>query len=199
MMPDSRLWSTVASPQEQLEREEHARRLLGASIRRVRYFDLDYWRHRWDPSAEGPRHIAAAEEWVDPAWACDGFDSVGFGIELATDDGRLFSVTWDSPGPAGEGVGIREQELVGSALKIGADVAVWDVTHHGGWGAVVGEKVSDVVLHYEKWADPDARWCPRMTIHFGDRRAQISLGDVDENGRLGPSSDNLAVVFETPL
>src|SRR6266545_4698022 len=57
---------------------------------------------------EGLRHIVEAGEWRNPTWRYPGFDSVDFGLELETESGSVFSVTWAPPGMY-EGIGLREQ------------------------------------------------------------------------------------------
>jgi hypothetical protein len=64
-------------------------------------------------AGEGPRHIVDAGEWRNPTWRYPGFDSVDFGVELETEPGSVFSVTWDPLGMY-EGIGLREQPLLGT-------------------------------------------------------------------------------------
>lgn len=56
-------------------------------------------------------------------WQFDGFDAVDFGIELETETGSVFSLTWDPPGDH-EGIGLRNVAMLGHGVRDDADVAV---------------------------------------------------------------------------
>lgn len=102
--PRERTWSWVADEVEQMQRVEHARRLIGSEIDRVRYINIDYERDQRAAELIGPRVIVDDVEWSEPTWQFPDCDSIDFGLELETRDGRLFSVTWDPPGLR-EGIG----------------------------------------------------------------------------------------------
>lgn len=182
---------------EQRERRLHGRRLVGLSLARVRYVNIDYRRFDLAPEHQGPRTIVDECEWQDPTWRYDGFDSIDHGVELEAVEGRLFTVTWDSPGWT-KGICLRENPLVGHAVVPEADVAVWDVTERSGWADVVGHPVRDVLLHYFPWNSPytTGYWCPRITIDVGERQINLILGEARmPHLDLSPSSDNIAVIF----
>ncbi|MEU7869572.1 hypothetical protein [Dactylosporangium sp. NPDC049140] len=174
-------------------REDHARGMAGSAVCAVRYVDIDYLREDVAPEHRGPRRIVDETDWGRPSWRYDGFDSIDFGVELECVDGRVFSVTWQSPGWT-EGLVFWEQPLIGNAVLPDAAVAVWDVTRRSGWVDFVGEAVRDVRLHYEPW--DDGFWCPSATISFGPGDVRLLLGEVRApDWRLGPSADNIAVIF----
>ncbi len=192
-----RVLSWVSNPTDLEERRQHARRLVGLRLTRVRYVDLDYHRHSVDPKHTGPRLIEARSEWQAPVWQHDACDCANHGVELETSAGRVFSATWDPPGSM-EGIGLREEPLLGAAVRPSADVAVWDVTERSRWGAFVGKLVREVRLHYQPWEDPAGFMCPRITLDFGDGVVELLLGDVGKDGVLSPSADNIAVLFSPP-
>jgi hypothetical protein len=170
---------------------------VGLVLSKVRYVDLDYGRSDHAPEHRGPRTIVDETEWQDPTWRYDGFDAIDHGIEFETSDGRVFSVTWDSPGRT-EGIGLRELPLIGHAVVADADVAAWDVTEHSGWTDAIGEPIRDVVLHYFPWQSPYASgfWCPRLTIDVNGGPFYLLLGEAHmPDLTLRASSDNIAVVF----
>jgi hypothetical protein len=45
-----------------------------------------------------PRIIDAESEWSEPTWLYDGFDAMDYGLEVTTDSGAAFPLTWDPPG-----------------------------------------------------------------------------------------------------
>jgi hypothetical protein len=192
-----RVWSCVATPQERNERREHANQMVGLDLAAIRYFTIDY--SRWDLAREhlGPRLILDAREWQDPTWRYHDCDSVDYGIELQTSDRRVFSITWDPPG-VHEGLGLREQRLLGTSLVADADMAVWDVTDHSNWASLTGRCVDDVALHYENWGKPgEGFWCPRISLQIGTRLIEFLMAEGETDRRMSPSADNVAVVFTT--
>lgn len=192
-----RFWSWVPDPAGMQERVNHARSLVGAQLQHVRYFTLDYARDRRAPAAKGPRLILDPREWSEPSWRFPDCDSVDFGVELETADGRVFSSTWDPPG-VHEGLGLRAGHLIGSALNEKADAAIWDVTTRSGWAPLVGQSFTDVRLHYLPWATPPGFWCRRISLKVGPSLVELLLGEGRVNNSVGPSADNVAVLFDPP-
>jgi hypothetical protein len=163
-------------------RDEHirdARRLVGAELAAVRYFDLS-----------GP---------AEPEASWPGFDVVDYGVELETRGRRLISVTWDTPGWT-VGIGIREASMRGTGVSVDADVAVSDVSHLTRWSRLVGARISDVTPRYANWHDPADRasgfWCPRVSVAFGGHTVEFLLAEARPGGVLGPSGDTVAVLFD---
>jgi hypothetical protein len=187
------VWSWAASTREVAERVAHARRLVGQQLSAVRYVDIDYRRDTFAPDSVGPRQITDPAEWQEPTWRYPGFDSLDFGIELVTATGRTFSVTWDPTGTR-EGIGLREQPLIGSAVCVDADVAIWEVGAHSRWAPVLGTEVADVVVGYEP-DDAGGLWCPCIRVTFRTAPIDLILGDVQPDQQLSPSADNIAVLF----
>jgi hypothetical protein len=190
-----RIWSWVATSDDRDERIEHAHQLIGLEVATIHYINLDYSRDDLAPEHLGPRQIIDAQEWQEPTWRFQDCDSVDFGVELHTSDRRVFSITWDPPGEH-EGLGIREQPLLGSAIATIAGVAVWDVTKHSNWPSLTGRKVDDVTLNYEDWGEPgEGFWCPRISLRIGTTRVEFLMADGDTDGPMSPSGDNVAVTF----
>jgi hypothetical protein len=193
--------SFARTPDEQREREDHAAQIAGLVLTAVRYVDIDYRRSEVAPDHRGPREIIDGTEWSDPTWRNDGFDAIDHGVELTCEGGRIFTVTWDSPGFS-EGIGLREAPLCGYAVVADADVAVRDVSTGSGWADLIGTPIMDVKLHYYPWNSPYATgfWCPWITISFARGDVHLILGEATGPEEvLGPSSDNIAVVFAPVL
>lgn len=199
---EGRAWSWAASADEAEVRRREADELIGARIRAVRYFTLDYRRHELFPELldDGPRSIDAEPERSEPIWLCAGFDAVDHGFEVTTDTGTVFSLTWDPPG-AREGIGLRPTPMLGSGVRSDADVAIWDVGEDSpSWAPMVGRRVTGVDLHDVPWEEGrGSLWCPRITIRFEGGLVEVVLGD-SEDDVLVPSADNVAVLHPgTPL
>ena len=191
-MTTARATSWVSNEKDRDERLRHAERLVGLSISAVRYFDIDYGRFEREIKEPGPRVIADEAGWVSPSWRYDVADSFAFGLELETDGGRVFSVTWDPPGGI-EGIGIREESLIGNTLLPGAKTAVWDVGERSRWHHHLGDPVSAVTMHYAPWdIDAGAWWCNRITILIGATVVELLLAEVAfETKRIAPSADEV--------
>jgi hypothetical protein len=129
----------VGTPQEVEERREHARRLVGRRLASVRYCEIDYAMADRPEGEEGPRGVSSEAEWREPPWRYDFGDCVDFGAELETACGRLFTVSWDSPGWH-EGLWLREVPLIGNAVLAEANSAVWDVSQAGRWDRFIGHE-----------------------------------------------------------
>lgn len=162
----------------------------------VRYYHLDYDRSGVAPDTRGPRRVTDAAEWQRPSWRGIGFHWADYGVEFETATGRVFSVTWDSPGFT-EGIGVREMPMIGSAVVEDADVAVWDVSHQPEWQPLLGADISDVTPHYAPWHDGHAWgfWCARITVTFGSAGVELLLGEADAADALKPAADSIAVAF----
>ncbi|HEV7759034.1 MAG TPA: hypothetical protein VGO78_08590, partial [Acidimicrobiales bacterium] len=177
----------------------HANRLVGCRLGAVRYFDIDYERDVRAAGHEGPRRIESNGEWRRPFWRYDGLDSVDFAVEISTTDDRTFTVTWEPLGFQ-EGIGIREVAALGYACAEDSPVAVWDVTRRGRWHPYLRRDITRVTLHYLPWDEPEAAWCPRISLGIGTSTIELLLADADPSGALRPSADNVAVLFPpTPL
>jgi hypothetical protein len=195
-MHAERVWSWAETVDEVEQRRAHASRLVGLELASVRYVDIDYRRHVNAPGARGPRTIVDSREWEEPTWKYPDCDSIDYGVELTTACNRVFSVTWDPPGPR-EGLGIQESSFLASAVLPGADVAIWDVGHESGWVHLVGQQTSAVRLHYLPWdAAPAGYWCPRITLTFGPRHVELLLGQGRPDQAVGPAADNVTVLFD---
>jgi hypothetical protein len=189
------VWSWAASDRDVAERREHADGLMGEQVVMVRYVNIDYRREELHPDLldAGVRIIEDAGEVEHPTWRCDGFDAVDYGIELETSDGATWSLTWDPPGDH-EGIGLRKEPLIGSAVSPDASVAVWEVAGSPLWSPITLAPIEGIQLHYFPWDPPwPSFWCPRISLVAGDSRTEIIMGD-EEDGRLVPSATNVAIL-----
>jgi hypothetical protein len=191
-----RVWSWAASAVEAAARRLDAHALVGERIRKVRYYTLDYRRYQLHPELidGGPRVIAAESEWDQPTWRYEGFDAMDYGLELTTDAGTTFSLTWDPPGER-EGIGLQRIPMLGSGVRMKADLAIWDV---GGrtvsWEPMIGMRVTGVDLHYRPWDEQrGSRWCPHITFHTEGGDVEVLMAD-SWDGVLVPSANNVAVL-----
>jgi len=191
-------WSWVASLAEVEERRQHALRLAGLQLATVRYCDIDYAMLDRTGGQQGPRQVLGATEWQEPSFRYEFGDCTDYGVELETACGRVFSVSWDTPGWH-EGIWLRELPLIGEAVLPAANTAICDVSRAGRWHRFIGHEISDVQLHYRPWAPNDGYWCTRITVTIGGSDIQF-LGGYGEAGQtLGPSADNIAVLFPPAL
>jgi hypothetical protein len=189
-----REWSWTASADAVVDRRAHARRLVGSRIIGVTYVDLDYTGFNREERISGPRPIVEELEWAEANWAMPMCDSVDFGIEFRSENGQVWSVAWDPPG-AIEGIGLREQPLLGNGVAADFNSALWDVTRRSRWTPLLDEPVADVEFHYRPWGS-EAFWCPWITLSLGDRSVDLLLAQgLREHPYLGPSADNIVVVF----
>lgn len=142
----------------------------------------------------GPRLIEADSEWDDPTWRYTGFDAMDYGLEVTTDSGTTFSLTWDPPGEY-EGIGLQRQPMLGSAVRSDADVAIWDVTHRAvSWVPMIHRRITGIDLHYVPWdADSGSLWCPHITFHSEGGDVHVVMADSDD-WRMVPSANNVAVL-----
>jgi hypothetical protein len=191
-----RQWSWAGSKDEADARRREASELVGQRILAVRYFTIDYRRHELHPDLvdHGPRTIDDYVDWEEPTWSFDGFDAIDYGLEVTTDSGATFSLTWDPPGDQ-EGIGLQRTPMLGSAVRADADVAIWPVAGRSpSWASIVEDVVTGVDLHYRPWdEDRGSLWCPHITL-LGERASvHIIMGDA-QDGRLTPSADNIAVL-----
>jgi hypothetical protein len=188
-------WAWVETLDEVQERRQHARRLIGLQLAAVRYCEIDYAMLDRPQGQEGPRHVVNEAEWEEPSFRYRFGDSVDYGVELETACGRVFTVSWDSPGRHEGVVWLREVPLAGQAVLADANTAIWDVSRAGRWDRFVGGEIFDVRLHYRPWAPHDGYWCTRATLTIDGSDIQLLGGQADAGQRLAPAADNIAVLF----
>ncbi|HEX7167784.1 MAG TPA: hypothetical protein VF230_12455 [Acidimicrobiales bacterium] len=170
-----------------------ARALEGRRLATVRYLDIDYRRHDVAPDYDGLREITDEGQWAAPTFEFPGGHTVDFGVELETDDGFVYSVTWTPPGDT-EGLEVHHEALAGGALSDRPSAAVWDVSTRTTWRAFLGHVVTRVDVHYEPWDDAGAWWCMRLEFHVdGAGTVELSLAQGNPDGTVEPSSDNVVV------
>ena len=189
-------WSWAESQADADAYQGEARGLVGETIEAVRYLNIDYFMEHFRHGEVGPRRIVADQEWDQPTWRHPACDTVDFAVEIDTRSGRHFTIGWESPG-AREGLGLRELLAIGNAFREDTEVAIWDVTRQSEWRDLVGNVVSAVVLHYERWNDDRALWCPWITVEIDGKRVEFLLaeGQADKPDSPQPSANNVAVVF----
>jgi hypothetical protein len=157
---------------------------------------LDYDRLASGSEVPGPRVIQKDEEWRDPPWKRPGFDTLDWGLELETDNGLIYSVTWDPPGMR-EGIGISQAPLIGTALTDDASAAIWDVTEHSKWTSVVGQPVDNVTMRYLPWDQHGSFWCTRVTLDVSgiEIHCLLAAGQGADDPTIYRSADDVAVIF----
>lgn len=190
---------SVRTVDEMNDRVARAQAMVGACVVRTSYVTVDYARDERAPGAHGPRQVTDPAEWANLRWRGQGFDWVDHGVELELDDGRTFSVTWDTSTLA-DGVNIDQRPLIAPEVIDEADVAVWDVSADASWVRQIGRPITDVSLEYFQQptglaADPRTPvfWCHAVWVTFGAVSVEMSLGDADAEGRAIPSSDTIMV------
>ncbi len=174
------------------ERRAAARSLVGQRIVQVAYVDIDY--RGWDlgyRDQSSRRAITDPAEWREPTWDAGSFHHLDFGVELTTDRGETWGITWDSPIP------VDEESIRLQRTPVSDGGAVWDVTEWEPWRSCLSAPVSDIALRYHRWSDDwPGFWCTRVTLFFNDSRVEVLLGDRDQAAALTPSADNLAVLLD---
>lgn len=187
-------WSWSRGPAEADAFRAEASRLVGQRLARVRYVTLDFQLEAF-PDASGPRCVESPAEWNDPDWSYAMGDCVEHAVELELASGEHFTVSWESPGEQ-EGIGLRQVEALGSAVRADARVAVWDVTERSRWSGLIGSSVRSVDLEFRPSGDSDALWCDQIDVLFGSRRVQFRLATPAADGcSWTRSSDDVAVIF----
>lgn len=195
-MSPKRVPSWAPSEKERDERIRHAERLVGLTMSGVRYFDIDYEVLRSGITPAGPRVVTEPEEWASPSWRFEQCHSLDYGLEIETTSGRVFSITWDPPGTM-EGVGLREEPLVGPAIVPDAAIAVWDVSERSEWQHHMGRVVSGLTMHYRPWGSSDAWWCPRISITIDGTPIDILLAECRAAPTgIAPSANDIVVLFD---
>lgn len=194
--PLFREWSWAQNAAEVELRRAHARTLVGRRVGRIRYFTLDYARLGSGGEVSGPRIIQKGEEWRDPWWERPGFDTLDWGLELETDDGLIYSITWDPPGVR-EGIGISRASLIGTALTGATSAAIWDVTQLSRWKAVVSQVVDNVTMRYLPWDEHGAYWCTRVSLEVSgiEIHCLLAAGHAPDDATIYRSADDVAVIF----
>jgi hypothetical protein len=176
------------------ERRQHAQRVVGLKLAAVRYCEIDYAMMDRPAGQEGPRQVVSAAEWQKPSFRYAFGDCTDHGVELETACGRVFTVSWDSPGWH-EGIWLRELPLVGEAVLAEVNTAIWDVSRAGRWDRFIGHEISRVQLHYRPWAPGDGYWCTRITVTVCGSDIEFLGGQAEAGQILAPSADDIAVLF----
>jgi hypothetical protein len=189
---ESRTDGWVGTESAMLQRRRRSRALVGRRIvAAVRYVDVDY--RGWDlgyRDSGARRLITDPAEWAEPTWDAGWFHRVDYAIEFDTADGQTWSIGWDAPW-LGESVYLI-------AEPSGAVGAVWDVTGHEPWSGHLADPLTDVEPRYHPWSPEGGFWCTRISLLFGQQYIDVLLGDEDARDSqsvLGPSANNLAVLF----
>jgi hypothetical protein len=160
----------------------------------VKYVTLDYRAIDLGES-RGPHNVVDSDEWADPCWKHAVCHSVEHAVELVTEDGDAFTISWGSPGWE-EGIGMKRGRAIGLAVGEGASVAIWDVSQVGLWRSLVGGMVESVELRYEPWDETGAWWCDQIDVVISGQTVSFLLGEgAWESNALLPSADNIAVLF----
>ncbi len=189
-------WSWAASQAEADAYQAEATDLVGVTIGAIRYLNIDYFAERFRHGEIGPRRVVDDKEWDQPTWRHPACDTVDFAVEIDTRSGRHFTIGWESPG-AREGLGLRELLALGNAFREDTEVAIWDVGRQSEWRDLVRNVVSAVVLHYERWDNDGALWCPWITVEIDGQKVEFFLGEgqSDKPDSPEPSATNVAVIF----
>jgi hypothetical protein len=109
---------------QQTALERRVERLVGRRLVRVHYYELRY-------------------EDGQPGYRRGPLDELDFGFELLVEPAASFHVTWDDEFFS-HGLTVRPGSLGENLL----DPAVWDVTRGGGWGTLVGSRITGANLYW---------------------------------------------------
>jgi hypothetical protein len=159
----------------------------------VRYYDLDYKREEIAPGHQGPRVAEDEAEWSDPAWRFPLGHTVDFGVELTTNAGQVWSVTWIPPGRM-EGLAVDDKPLLADIPR--AAVAVWDVSVRSEWEPLIGQRVDQVGITYVPWDGSGAWWCSRIELSSRRHSVEILVAQGRPDGTVEPSANNIVLRFK---
>ena len=114
--------------QEHLDFEKFSRQLIGLTIIKVEYFEIDY--ESTNPKPYYPTQFA-------------NLDSVDFSIFLHTENDKLVEIYWDGKFfQFGIGIKINEQSDFSGYLK-------WNVSNNDLWKQFIGATISDIHTTWE--------------------------------------------------
>jgi hypothetical protein len=191
--PDSLGWAETLAEVE--SRRVAASALVGQSLVSVRYIHIDYTRYdREEPVADGYREITDEAEWEQPDWKYSTFHSIDYAIELTTNTGSEYFISYDVPGMT-ESMSFGVGQFRRTHLSSGANIAIWDVSSSEPWSRVVGKPVERVQLDYEPWSEHGGFWCTAVVLHIGGEQIRVVFGEGEMDGTLGPAYENLAVLL----
>jgi hypothetical protein len=177
-------WAT--SERERDTQIERAQQLEGQRIKRVQYFTLDY--SQMDHNAA--RVISDEDEWSNPSWRYDYFDSFDFFLQIATEDQRCFTIGWDLPGDT-DGLWLIEGGVSGESF---GSIAVWDVTATPRWTPLMGSVVTSVEYRYRAEQSLGGWSNELITMTIDEQRIYVFLGGIDADHSPTPSADDLMVM-----
>jgi hypothetical protein len=149
--------------------------LVGRSVVRVHYFELDYG--------------------GEPEWPGDEYHVLDFGLQLDLDDGGACAFTWYQAGVVEE-LQAHRGPMVPKHLD--ADTGrVYDVTHELGWAALIGVPIEAAdTVRDRAWEDQVHPYVIAWVLTFaGGGEVVIALGKRGEDGSYEYSHEDVAVFF----
>lgn len=174
------------------EFEKRVEELIGRRITRVRYHEINYRDKDGQPLTE-------------PQWNwCPDLDSLDYGLDLTTEDGAVFHVTW---GDEFTQYGVTVQP---DPLHDVSAVRVWDVTNGSRWAPLVGQRIVAADVFWEstqyrtlradgslsEWSEPVSYPQDlRLTFEGGDR-VYLSAFEVREGDSRAAMADHISVFFD---
>lgn len=156
--------------------ELEVRRLCGARLSRVRYYEVSGG---------------------DPAWdAIPELDTADFGLDLVCDTGA-FHITWDSTFWS---YGLRVK--CGTLLDHLRSALFTEVTEASRWTTLIGQQITDVTVQWDDIPLPEYGYgthYPQEIILSFELGAHVLLSAAtyqDESHTLFGMSDNVVVIFD---
>jgi len=120
---------------------------------------------------------------------------VDFGVELETEQGEVYSITWDKT--------FAQYDLcllLGSLAEWVPRALQWDVTAEQPWSDVLHRPISKTILYWAAWieSDGDHLYYPQaLELDFHpDQRLFISVSAYQwDHDTLFPATENIAVTY----
>ena len=174
------------------EFEKRVEELVGLEITRVRYHEIDY--------RDADDQPLAVPQWN---W-CPDLDSLDHGLDLTTEDGAVFHVTW---GAEFTQYGVTVQT---DPLHDVTAVRVWDVTSESRWAPLVGRRIVAADVFWEstryrtlrddgtmsEWSDPVSYPQDLRLTFEGGARVYLSAFEIREGDFRAAMTDHISVFFD---
>ncbi len=168
-----------------IEYEKRVQELIGHTLAEVLYFEIDY-------------HNEAGIPLNEPAWSRDPrFDSLDFGLELQTNEGDSFWITW------GQEFYLYNIAVERNTSDDRSRMRKWNVTHESRWFRLIGKQIIEVQTYWswvervseQGWERFDFPQDLRITFETGET-VYISAFEIWPDGSYNGFTDNITVFFD---
>jgi hypothetical protein len=164
------------SNQNKIRYENSVAEIIGRSISKVRYIEIDYQDQL-------------------PYWENEYFHNIDFGVELETENGNFFRIKWDSEFFQYE-ISLNKGTLKD---KFSDGIFVWDVTRHAKWIPYINIKIVDVKIYWS-WVKVEGKRFDypqdlEMIFANGEKIYFSASQYFEDRDELFGFSDEVTVIF----